>query len=505
MPVQEKKRTNVPLTGPYDSFRDFIASLEARGRLIRIKEMDQDRFEATGFAYRLIKTFGYYEAPGFVIERVKINGEWVEGPVFGNMYGAWDTDAMIFGVENITDDFNGMYHAAVEKLKAKADRNGAWPQIAPTLAHGKNAPCKDIIITGKDVDITKFPWLHNNPADAGRYLNMGAVIIDDPELGRNVGTYRCQIKDKTKIGVNPEIGQDAWRMFMAARRQGRKTVPIAIALGVDPILFCFSATKACGPRQDETALAGGLRGSPVELVKCETSDIMVPANAELIIEGNVPVSEGEPEGPYGEMYGYIGLEKPRNFFMTIKAITHRHKPWFPNDFTGAVRGAVMAPVDAMAYLRFKKTIYNLVALHTPTDTTGFIIISIDKTQPGDGIAAGLQVAGNLNIAKVTVVVDKDVDVYNFREVMSAVGSRWQPHPASVIIEQTKGMRLDPSTRTRGMGSNIVIDATRQFSEEGGPDTYPPVNLTALAEGAPDVMKLVESKWDDYLKDWRRQA
>ncbi len=502
MSVAEETRTNVQMTGPYDSFRDFIAALEARGRLIRIKEMDQDQFEATSFAYKLIEKYGYYEAPGFVIERIKIDGKWVEGPLFGNMYGAWDVDAMIFGVENVTNNYNAMYHAAIDKLKSKADRNGAWPLVPPTTTDAKNAPVKEVVITGKDVDITKFPWLHNNPADVGRYLNMGAVIIDDPELGRNVGTYRCQIKDKTKIGVNPEIGQDAWRMLMTARRQGRKTVPVAIALGVDPITFCFSATKACGPRQDELGLAGGMRGSPVELVKCETSDIMVPANAELIVEGEVPVGEDEPEGPYGEMYGYIGLEKPQNFFMNIKAITHRHKPWFPNDFTGAVRGAVMAPVDAMGFLRFKKMIYNLVALHTPTDAVGFIIISIDKTQPGDGITAGLQVAGNLNIAKITVVVDKDVDVYNFQEVMSAVGSRWQPHPASVIIEQTKGMRLDPSTRNRGMGSNIVIDATRQFPEEGGPDAYPPVNLTALTDGAPDAMKLVESKWDEYLKDWQ---
>ena len=119
-------RQNVQLTGPYDSLRAFVAALEARGRLIRIKEMDQDQYEGTGFAYRLIEKYGHYEAPAFLIERIKINGRWMDGPIISNLYGGWDTEAMAFGVEAITEDQNDMYRATLKKVKSLAGGQGQW-------------------------------------------------------------------------------------------------------------------------------------------------------------------------------------------------------------------------------------------------------------------------------------------------------------------------------------------------------------------------------------------
>jgi 4-hydroxy-3-polyprenylbenzoate decarboxylase len=139
----------------------------------------------------------------------------------------------------------------------------------------------------------------------------------------------------------------------------------------------------------------------------------------------------------------------------------------------------------------------LQAMHIPTDATGYTIISIDKKQAGAGIAAGQIVAGSLSIAKVVIVVDKDVDVLNWTDVMSAVGSRWQPHPGTLIVPQVTGFRLDPSAPVRGMTSKVIIDATRQFPEEGGPDSFPPANRTLLEDMCPEAFELVDGKWDEY--------
>ena len=123
-----------------ESRRDFIVALEARGRLLRIKEMDQDKFEATAFAYRLIQRHGYYDAPAFLIERIKINNQWMEGPVIGNLYGAWDTEALAYGVEEITLDQNDMFRATREKVVSLADASGKWPRTKPNATKAYTNP-----------------------------------------------------------------------------------------------------------------------------------------------------------------------------------------------------------------------------------------------------------------------------------------------------------------------------------------------------------------------------
>ena len=481
--------------------RDYIAALEARGRLIRIKEMDQDQYDTTAFTYRIIEKYGYYSSPTFLVERIKQNGKWFEGPLIGNLYGGWDTEAMCFGIEEITDDWGAMYRAAMEKVKSLADENGQWKRIKPAEIDKNTAPCKEVINIGDKVDIEQYGFIQSNPADAGRYINMGSTVIQDPKYGRNVGTYRCQIKGPKKIGVNPEPGPHAWNILMTAMRQGEKSIKAAIVVGADPITWAMSSSKTAGPGVDELELAGGFLGKPLEVVKCETSDILVPAHAEMIIEGEIPM-DMEEEGPFGEMYGYLGLKKDKNFYMNIQAVTHRKNPWIPNSYTGVTRGFLTTPVEATLYYNLKKTIYNLEAVHMATHATGFVVVAIDKRMPGDGMAAGMQVAGNLNLAKITVVVDKDVDIYDFDQVLQAMGARWQPDPDTLIVGQTRGMRLDPSQSERGMSSKIVIDATRKLPAEGGPQVYPKLNRALLDELCPQAFENVDGQWSDYVKDFK---
>jgi 4-hydroxy-3-polyprenylbenzoate decarboxylase len=204
-------------TGPYDSLRDYVAALEARGRVLRVKEVDQDNYEGTALMFRLIDEYGADKAPAVLFEKIKIDGEWREGPMLANLFAGWDTAAMVYGVEKITDDQREMYRAVIDKMSSYVDEGGNWKQIEPAITDRSKAPCKEVVITGDDVDITKFPWFKNNPADVGRYVNTGAVFTEDPQLGRNVGTYRCQVKGKKKIGLNPEPGQHGWQFIMRAR------------------------------------------------------------------------------------------------------------------------------------------------------------------------------------------------------------------------------------------------------------------------------------------------
>lgn len=494
-------RENIQLTGPYDSMRDYVIALEATGRLIRIKEMDQDQYEATGFAYRLVEKYGFNEAPAFLIERVKVDGEWMEGPVLANIYGPWDSEAMSCGVENVTEDKREMYRAAVHKFIGLANKNGQWEPVKPIMFENSNPPCKEVIIKGGDVDIRKFPYLKCNPADGGRYVNSGSVIFEDPELGRNMGTYRSQIFSATRIGMNPEVGQHGWSFLMAAKKRGQTTMKAAIIVGNDPIMWAMSCSKISHLGQDEYEMAGVFKGKPVELVKCETNDILVPANAEMIIEGEIPLDERTEEGPHAEMYGYLGRKRDANFFMNIEAITHRHDPWFFNNHTGVMRGFHTAAMDAYSHLAYKKTIRNLVAIHSISNSPGIVAASIDKGFAGDGLAAGQQIAATHFVSKVIVIVDKDVDVFNTEEVLTAIATRWQPDPATLIIPHARTTFLEPSAVTPRVTSKIIIDATKQLPEEGGPAHWPAVSRELLTDSCPEVFDLVDGKWDEFMGDF----
>jgi len=484
-----------------DSVRDYVRALDSRGRLLRIPEMDQDQYEVTAFAYRLIDRFGIENAPAFLIERVKINGQWRDGPLIANLYGRWPDEALLFGVGNVTDDYQAMYRAVLDALESRLDGGGNWPRIAPAEVPADRAPCKEVVLSGDAIDIEAFPWLQNNPADAGRYINMGSVFIQDPGVGRNVGTYRCQVKGPRKIGVNPEPGQHGWSILKAMQKRGDRSARIAIAVAPDPLTFCASSTKMAGYLEDELELVGGLRGAPLPVVRCETSDILVPAASEFIIEGEVPLDSFEDEGPYGEMYGYLGPVKPGNFYMNIDTVTHRREPWVLNSFTGLTCDMPRSPQTASNFFFYKRLLPNLTGFYTPRGANGVVVISIDKRLPGQGMSAGQLLAANAGLNKVVIVVDSDINILEPSEVLHALGARWQPS-ASLLIPQTQMMMPDPSRAKWGLSSKMVIDATRQLESEGGPASWARLNRELLQEGAPDAFGLVDSNWPDYLRNWK---
>ena len=484
--------------GPYASLREYLEALEKFGRVLHINEVDQDQYEATGFMYRLMEKYSAVEAPVVSFDRIKTQGQWMQGPVLGNLYGRWEFEALAMGIEPTSNDPQKNYKLALQKVESLATEKGAWKTIKPVAIANSEAPSKEIKYLGKDVDLLQFPFIKTNPADGGCYINTGNVILTDEKYGRNVGTYRCQVKDSSKISINPEKNQHGWNFLMEMRARGEKSAPAAIVLGSDPIVFALSSSKVSAMGEDELEIVGGLLGKPLEVVQCETNGILVPAHVEMVIEGVIPLNSMEPEGPFGEMYGYMGARKSKNFFMDVTAITHRENPLFVNQFSGITRGFLTSPIETAANLRFKQKFENFIGLHYPLETPGFCFVNINKNKTGEAIEIGNAISKSLKIAKITVVFDADVDIHNTKEVMHALGSRWQPHDSTEILKKAPGMGGDPSAREHGFGSRIIIDATRQTPQEGGPKEYAKMNRQYLEEGVPRIFERVNKKYGHLL-------
>jgi len=422
----------------------------------------------------------------------------MQGPVLGNLYGRWEFEALAMGIEPTSNDPQKNYKLALQKVESLATEKGTWKAIKPVTIENSEAPSKEIKYLGKDIDLLQFPFIKTNPADGGCYINTGNVILTDEKYGRNVGTYRCQVKDSSKISINPEKNQHGWNFLMEMRARGEKSAPVAIVLGSDPIVFALSSSKVSAMGEDELEIAGGFLGKPLEVVKCETNSILVPANVEMIIEGEIPLNRMEPEGPFGEMYGYMGAQKSENFFMDVTAITHRENPLFVNQFSGITRGFLTSPIETAANLKFKQQFENFLGLHYPLETPGFCFVNINKNKTREAVEIGRAISKSLKIAKITVVFDADVDIHNTKEVMHALGSRWQPHDSTEILKKAPGMGGDPSAREHGFGSRIIIDATRQTAAEGGPKEYAKMNRQYLEEGVPRIFERIDKKYGHLL-------
>jgi len=495
---------------PFDSVRDYMAAMEAHGLVLRIPRIDQDRYQTTALLFRAIDKHGMFGAPAMIFENVKIDGEWMTGPVFANPQGHWHADCIAFGLEPVPGDRFATYRRAKAYLGEMLDANGgAYPEIPPVEVDRSQAPCKEVVLTGDEIDLLKFPFLKTNPADSGRYLNTGSVFTSDAKLGNNFGTYRCEIMGPRKLKINSEKNHVGYKTWAAARERGEETAKVSICVGQDPIVWLLSGAPVARRREepvDELAMAGGMRGKALEVVKSETNDMLIPAHTEMVVEGEVPLQDPfVEEGPFGEMFGYLGAKKEAVFTMNVTKVTHRKNPWILNSYTGMHRGYVTSAVEALYDRLLGRMVPNLVEFHYPQNMMGVSFLSIDKTGPGQGLEAGRAVANRIPICKVVVVVDKDMNVLDPVEMLFTIGSRWQPYPASEIIKESRGIITDPSAREMWKTSKIVIDATMQLPEEGGPDVYPGTNRALLEAGAPEAIPSVDAEFGDLLASWTPPA
>jgi len=500
--------TNAPKP-PFDSLRDYVAALEAHGLLQRFSGIDQDRYDATAIMYQLVDAFGVHGAPAVWFDDIAANGRSFKGPVVANLQGNWDAEAILWDLPRDPYDPTAAFRTAKQLWLERLEKtDGGYASIDPIEVAKQDAPCKEKKRTGDAVDITAFPFFRGNPGDVGPYINTASVFTKDPDMGVNLGTYRCQVKGPRKIMVNFEAGQTGIKMVKAAKERGETKIPVALVIGQDPITWMVSSSRIpsrLGNRNpiDELAIAGGLRGKAIDVVRTESGDFRVPAHAEIVIEGTVDIINLEPEGPYHEMYGYMGIPKDKNYVLSVDTVTHRKDPWVMNSFTGVIAEYITSIQSAATLYTLRRSHPEVVDTHSPHDSQGLIYISIKKTAPGQAIDVAKPLAMFNPLARVVIVVDDDIDVMDSAAVRFAVGSRWQPALATEIFEKRRAFALDPAAPDRKTTSKIIIDATRQWPEEGGPPFYQELNRTIFERAAPDAIARVTARWPEQLLRQRR--
>ena len=282
----------------------------------------------------------------------------------------------------------------------------------------------------------------------------------------------------------------------------------ALVIGQDPMTWMVSSSRVpsrVGNRQpiDELAVAGGFRGKAITVVRTENGEFLVPAHAEIIIEGTVDLVNLEPEGPYHEMYGYMGIAKAENFVMRVDTLTHRRSPWVMNSFTGVVTEYCTAAQTAASVYSLRKSHPQVVDYYSPHDSQGLTYLSIRKDAPGQGLEVAQEIANFNPLARIVIVVDDDIDIMDSSAVRFAIGSRWQPATATEILKDKRAFALDPGSPDRKTTSKAIIDATRQWPEEGGPPVYQELNRRVLERAVPGVIERVTAKWPGKLLRTRR--
>jgi 4-hydroxy-3-polyprenylbenzoate decarboxylase len=381
---------------------------------------------------------------------------------------------------------DGSCKEVVKKFDAPPTRTEPWPKAADILKVGQASRLpgqkgNETEMGRRDAcpTLANLPILKCWPLDGGRFITLPCVVTKDPDNGeRNVGMYRIQIYDDHTTGMH-------WQLQKVGARHGRRyyetgtRMPVAIFLGGDPV-FTFAATAPLPDGLDEILLAGYLRKKSVELVKCETNDLEVPANADFVVEGYVDPKEPlREEGPFGDHTGYYTLPEPYPVFH-VTAITHRKDAVYPATIVGMppMEDFYIGSASVKLFLPILKMNFpEIVDIALPAEGVfhNLVFVSIKKAYPMQAykIMHGLWGMGQMMFTKYVVVVDDDVDVHNTREVLFRLCANTDPQRDSIF---TKGPAdvLDHATSEMAIGSKLGIDATRKLPGEGYKRPWPPL-------------------------------
>jgi len=534
----------------YNDLREWIAALERAGELKRVRAEVDPILEITEIADRVSKgaarKYGRPGGPALLFENVKgSNGT----PVLINQFGSEKRMQLALGVERLDEIAERIRQLLnmkspegfLEKLKMLpmlADMGKFFPKTVNT------GPCKEVI-KKTDFSLLDFPVLQCWPQDAGRFITLPCVITRDPKTGkRNVGMYRMQVYDATTAGMHwqrQKVAAEHYRdMLRMAAAQGSSASPqsvtagakvagvktpdaikagvsimarsgggsvlaegeplkgkleVAVAIGTDPTLT-FSAIVPAPPEVEEFIIAGFLREKPVELVKCETVDLEVPAHAEIVLEGYVKLEELRTEGPFGDHTGFYSLEDEYPVFH-VTCITHRKNPIYATTIVGKppMEDAWMGKAVERIFLPLMRlTLPEIVDVNLPVEGVfhNLMLVSIRKSYPGHArkVMNGIWALGQAMFTKCIVVVDEDVDVQNIGEVVLKVFNNIDPERD---IQFTLGPvdSLDHASRLPNFGSKMGIDATRKWAAEGFTRPWPDEILMDETTKA-----LVDKKWKE---------
>ncbi len=504
----------------FDSFRDFVNALDRAGELKRISQPVATELEITEIADREMKMPGGGKA--LLFEKPTVNGVVSPFPVAINTLGSHKRMAMSMGAESVDEVANelgalmkakpptsfretikllgqaldlrhakpkvvksGACKEVIHKFDAPVSRKEPWPSAPDILrsAGGSPASAKGV---GEHADepsalqtLLNLPILKCWPLDGGRFITLPCVVTRDPDTGeRNLGMYRIQIYDDKTTGMH-------WQLQKVAARHGRRyyekgeRMPVAIFIGGDP-MFPFAATAPLPDGLDEFLLAGYLRKKSVEMIKCETNDLEVPANADFVIEGYIdPTEPLRDEGPFGDHTGYYTLPEPYPVFH-ITAITHRKDAVYPATIVGIppMEDFYIGGASVKLFLPiFKMNFPEIVDIALPAEGVfhNLVFVSIRKTYPMQAykIMHGLWGMGQMMFTKYIVVVDAGVNVHNTSEVLFHLTANTDPQRDSIFTKGPSDV-LDHATSEIASGSKLGIDATKKIPGEGFKRAWPPL-------------------------------
>jgi len=465
---------------PYKDLREFLTRLEAEGQLVRIKEevMPEPHIGAAGRAASNLKN-----GPAVLFEKVA----GYKYQVVTNVHGSWANHALMMDMPKDTP-VKDQFH----------ELNRRWDAFPVGVKRLPTGPCKEVKVTENINLFDVLPLYRINKYDGGFFISKASVVSRDPEFPddfskQNVGTYRIQVKGKDLIGIQALPFHDIAIQLRKAEEKG-EPLPVAIALGNDPMIT-FMASTPVMYGQSEYEFAGALRnGEPVELVKAETSNLEVPAGAEVILEGVILPGVRTCEGPFGEFPGsYSGARLQCE--IKIHTITHRHNPIFENLYLGMpwteIDYLMALNTSVPLYKQLKASFPEVKAINAMYTHGIGCIISTKVRFGGFGKAVAMRLLSTphgMPYAKVIIVVDEFVDPFNLEQVMWALTTRVKPDKDVSLIENCPGMPLDPSSFPAGMHTKMIIDATTPVAPEPNP------RETALLENPEGT-----AEWEEKLR------
>jgi 4-hydroxy-3-polyprenylbenzoate decarboxylase len=474
----------------YDDLREFILALERNRELKRIPFEVDPYLEITEFADRSVKRGG----PALLFERPK--GSSV--PVLINAFAsrsrmeiALDVNSVAEIADRISDYLQmrvpqGLV-AKIKMLPKLAEIGSFFPKVV------SDGPCKEVIRRDK-FSLRELPVLHCWPLDGGPFITMPMVFSKNPETGkRNCGMYRMQVFDDRTTGMHWQTQKQGAEHYRRMRQEGRKRMDVAVAIGCDPATM-YSAILPLPPDLDEMMMSGFLRNKPVEMVKCETIDVEVPAHAEIVLEGYLDLGEMRTEGPFGDHTGFYSLEDEYPIFH-VTCMTHRRKPIYAATIVGPppMEDFYMGKAIERIFLplmRMQLPEVRDICMPAEGVFHNLILVSIRKSYPGQArkVMHAIWGLGQAMFSKVIVVVDDDVNVQNVREVAWKALNNIDPQRD---IEFVLGPvdSLDHASRLPDFGSKMGVDATRKWPAEGFTRPWP-----KLISMSPDVRKRVDMLW-----------
>jgi len=476
------------MTPPGD-LREWIRLLEREGELARVEAEVDPHLEVTEIVDRTVKAGG----PALLFENPKGS----DLPLLINQFGTERRMCLALGVERLDDAAAKLEsvlemqppQGLAEKVKGLKKLKSIADSMPKTVRH---APCQEIVLHQNEVDLDLLPIQHCWPGDPAPFITLPAVITRDPKTGtRNVGMYRMQKLDSRSTAMHWQLHKDGRMDYLAA--DGR--LDVAVALGLDPVTT-YSASAPLPKHIDELMLAGFLKGEPVELVKCNTNSLEVPANAEIVLEGYVEQGDEALEGPFGDHTGYYSAAEPFPVFH-VTAMTMRADAIYASIVVGKppAEDAWLGKATERIFLpAIRMSVPEIVDYDLPVAGAfhNCVIVSIRKAFPGQAqkVMHAIWGLGLLSLTKSVVVVDEHVNVHDYEEVFFRVTANVDPK-RDVMLSEGPLDHLDHAPTRQFYGGKIGIDATHKGLEEGTREWPEEIVMSD------DVRSLVDRRWAEY--------